>query len=70
MLAWLVMLACVLPVAIAIILLVARLLASLNDASGASVLDRVALGGGIAWAVDGAETGRAQRVRKRKSLPR
>ncbi|HEY2893334.1 MAG TPA: hypothetical protein VGJ16_03950 [Pirellulales bacterium] len=52
MLAWLVLLACVLPVAIAIILLVARLLASLNDASGASVLDRVALGGAIAWAVE------------------
>jgi len=27
-------------------------------------------GSGSAWAADGAETGRAQRVRKRKSLPR
>jgi hypothetical protein len=52
MLAWLVMFACVLPVAIAIVLLVARLLASLNDASGANVLDRVALAGAIAWAVE------------------
>ena len=44
--------ALVLPVAIAMILGVGRLLGAMQDAVGATVLDRVALAIGILWAVD------------------
>ena len=44
--------ALVLPVAIAMILGVGRLLGAMQDAAGATVLDRVALAIGILWAVD------------------
>ena len=44
--------ACVLPVAIAVVVGVARLLGAMQDESGAAVLDRVALTLGILWAVD------------------
>ena len=44
--------ACILPVAIAIVLAVGRLLGAMQDASGAAVLDRVALAIGILWAID------------------
>lgn len=44
--------ACVLPVAIAVVLAVARLLGAMEDASAAAVLDRVALALGILWAID------------------
>lgn len=51
-LAILVTAACILPVAIAILLGVGRLLGAMEDAAGAAVLDRVALAMGILWAVD------------------
>ena len=41
--------ACVLPIAIVILLAVARLLGAMEDAAAAAVLDRVALAGGIFW---------------------
>ncbi len=44
--------ACVLPVAIVIVLGVARLLGAMQDDSAAVVLDRVALAIGILWAID------------------
>ena len=44
--------ACVLPVAIALVVGVARLLGAMQDESGAGVLDRVALALGILWAID------------------
>lgn len=43
---------CLLPIALVIVLGVARLLAAMEDASGAMVLDRIALGVGIVWALD------------------
>jgi len=48
----LVTLACVFPLAIAIVVGVARLLAAMDDAAAAKVLDRVALAVGILWAID------------------
>ena len=42
----------VLPISIAIILAVGRLLAAAGDDIGARVLDRIALAGGIIWAID------------------
>lgn len=44
--------ACILPVAIAIVLAVGRLLGAMQDEAGAAVLDRVALAIGILWAID------------------
>jgi uncharacterized BrkB/YihY/UPF0761 family membrane protein len=43
---------CLLPIALVIVLGVARLLAAMQDASGAAVLDRIALGLGIMWGLD------------------
>ena len=51
-LAILVTVACILPVAIVIVLGVSRLLAAMEDAAGANVLDRVALALGVLWAID------------------
>ena len=51
-LAVLVTAACILPVAIAIVLAVGRLLGAMQDAAAAAVLDRVALAIGILWAID------------------
>lgn len=42
---------CLLPIALVIVLGVARLLSAMEDASGAVVLDRIALGLGILWAL-------------------
>jgi hypothetical protein len=42
----------VLPMAIVVVVAVARLLAAMQDAAGAAVLDRVALALGILWAVN------------------
>jgi hypothetical protein len=44
--------ACVLPMAIALVIGVARLLGAMQDDDGAAVLDRVALALGIVWAID------------------
>jgi hypothetical protein len=44
--------ACVLPLALAVLLGVARLLAAMQDTTGASVLERVALAVGMLWAID------------------
>ena len=44
--------AAILPMAIAVIVAVGRLLAAMQDAAGAAVLDRVALALGILWAVN------------------
>lgn len=44
--------ACVFPVAIAILMAVARLLGAMQDEAAATVLDRVALAIGILWAID------------------
>jgi uncharacterized membrane protein YhaH (DUF805 family) len=44
--------ACVLPIAIAVLLAVARLLGAMEDTAAAAVLDRVALAAGIVWAID------------------
>lgn len=43
---------CVLPLALVIVLGVARLLAAMQDTAGAAVLDRISLGAGIVWAID------------------
>jgi hypothetical protein len=43
--------ACVLPVCVAVVLGVARLLAAMQDTAGAAVLDRIALAAGIVWAI-------------------
>ena len=43
---------CVLPLALVVLLGVARLLGAMQDASGALVLDRIALGVAIVWGVD------------------
>jgi purine-cytosine permease-like protein len=43
---------CLLPIALVIVLGVAWLLAAMQDASGAAVLDRIALGLGIVWGLD------------------
>lgn len=43
---------CLLPIALVIVLGVARLLSAMQDANGAAVLDRIALGLGILWALD------------------
>jgi hypothetical protein len=51
-LAILVTVACILPVAITIVLAVGRLLGAMQDAVGAATLDRVALAMGILWGVD------------------
>jgi len=44
--------ACILPVAIAILLGVGRLLGAMDDAAGAAVLDRLGLAVSILWAID------------------
>ena len=44
--------ACVLPVTIAVVLGVGRLLGAMEDASAAAALDRIALGTGILRAID------------------
>jgi hypothetical protein len=44
--------ACILPVAITIVVAVGRLLGAMQDAPGALFLDRVALTLGILWAID------------------
>ena len=44
--------ALVMPIALAVVVAVARLLGAMGDDTGAWVLDRVALAGGILWAVD------------------
>jgi hypothetical protein len=51
-LAVLVTVACVLPLAIVVLVGAARLLAAMQDAAAANVLDRVALAIAILWAVD------------------
>lgn len=43
---------CLLPIALVIVLGVARLLAAMEDASGAAVLDRIALALAIVWGID------------------
>jgi hypothetical protein len=43
--------ACVLPLALAIVLGVSRLLAALEDLAAAAVLDRIALAIGILWVI-------------------
>jgi hypothetical protein len=43
---------CVLPLALVVLIGVARLLTAMQDASAATVLDRVALAAGIVWAID------------------
>ena len=48
----LVAVACVLPLAIVVVVAVARLLDAMQDAAAATVLDRVALAIGILWAID------------------
>jgi hypothetical protein len=48
----LIMAACVLPVAIVVVVAVGRLLAAMDDAAGARALDGVALALGILWIVD------------------
>jgi hypothetical protein len=48
----LVTVASVLPLAIVVVLAVARLLEAMQDAAAAAVLDRIALGIGILWAID------------------
>lgn len=48
----LVTLAVILPVAIAIVVAVARLLGAMQDEAGAAALDRIALAIGILWAID------------------
>ena len=42
----------VIPVAIAVVMGVGRLLGAMQDAAGAAVLDRVALAIGILWVLD------------------
>lgn len=44
--------ACVLPLAIVVVLGVARLLDAMQDAAAATVLDRIALSIGILWGID------------------
>ncbi len=44
--------ACVLPIAIVILLAMVRLLAAMEDTAAAGVLDRVALAVGIVWILD------------------
>ena len=44
--------AAILPMAIAVVVAVGRLLAAMQDTAGAAVLDRVALGLGILWAIN------------------
>ena len=41
----------VLPVAIVVVVAVARLLAGMGDIDGARALDRIALAGGMAWGI-------------------
>ena len=41
-----------LPIAIAVVVAVGRLLAAMQDSAGAAVLERVALGLGILWALN------------------
>lgn len=48
----LVSIGCLLPIALVIVLGVARLLSAMQDANGAAALDRIALGLGILWALD------------------
>lgn len=51
-LAWLVIAALVLPIALSVTVAAARLLAAMQDAAGSAALDRVALVLGIVWVVD------------------
>ena len=44
--------AVILPMTIAVLVAVARLLAAMQDAAGAAVVDRVALAAGILWALN------------------
>jgi hypothetical protein len=48
----LVTIGCVLPLALVIVLGVARLLTAMQDTAGAAVLDRIALAAGIMWVID------------------
>lgn len=48
----LVTIGCLLPIALVIVLGVARLLATMQDTGGAAVLDRIALGLGMVWGID------------------
>ena len=41
----------VLPIAICVLLALARLLAAMNDAAGARVLERLGLAGGVLWII-------------------
>ena len=50
-LAVLVVVALVLPVALCVLLGIARLLGAMGDAAGAAVLDRLGLAGGILWVI-------------------
>jgi hypothetical protein len=43
---------CILPIAVVVVLAVARVLAAMQDAAAATVLDRIALAGGVLWAVN------------------
>jgi hypothetical protein len=47
----LVTVAMVLPVAIVVVLAAARLLGAMQDDAAAAVLDRIALGAGVLWAI-------------------
>jgi hypothetical protein len=51
-LTFLVAAACVLPLAIVVMVGAARLLDAMQDAAAATVLDRIALGAAIGWLVD------------------
>jgi hypothetical protein len=44
--------ACVLPIAIVVVLAVGRLLGAMQDTDAAAVLDRIALAIGIVWAIN------------------
>lgn len=48
----LVVAALVLPIVVAVVVGVARLLAAMQDLAGGAVLDRIALAAGLLWIVD------------------
>ncbi len=52
LLAALIVAALLLPIVITVVVGLARLLAAMNDHSGATMLERVALGCGVLWIVD------------------
>ena len=48
----LIVVAVLLPITLCVVLGVAALLAQMGDAAGGAVLNRIALAGGILWAID------------------